>query len=139
MKNKKEKKKSGFGKFLLGAGIGAGLGMLLTKKSGKENREVLKKKIDELYIKIKDIDSEEVKQNIQKKIDDIKEELTDLDKEKVLKIAQKKAETIKEKTGELVEYIIDKGTPILEKTANSLREKTILVTKDILKKLEEEK
>mgnify|MGYP003291363766 CR=1 FL=1 len=30
------------GKFLLGAGIGAGLGMLLTKRTGKENREILK-------------------------------------------------------------------------------------------------
>ena len=64
-------KKSGFGKFLLGAGIGVGLGMLFTKKSGKENREQLKKKIDELIIKIKNLDSEEVKNNIQNKIDDI--------------------------------------------------------------------
>ena len=43
------KKKSGFGKFLLGAGIGAGLGMLLTKRTGKENREILKKKVDGLF------------------------------------------------------------------------------------------
>ena len=39
-------KKSGLGKFLVGAGLGAGLAMLLTKKTGKENREQLKKKVD---------------------------------------------------------------------------------------------
>ena len=50
------KKKSGFGKFLLGAGIGAGLAMLFTKNNGKENREQLKKKVDELIVKVKEIE-----------------------------------------------------------------------------------
>ena len=38
------RRKNGAGKFLLGAGIGLGLGMLLSKKSGEENRKALKKK-----------------------------------------------------------------------------------------------
>ena len=37
---------------------------------------------------------------------------------------------------ELVDYAIDKGTPVLEKTANSIREKAIDVTKEVLDKLE---
>ena len=37
-------KKSGLGKFLLGAGIGVGLGILFAPKSGKETRADLKKK-----------------------------------------------------------------------------------------------
>ena len=49
-------KKGGLGKFLLGAGIGVGLGMLFTNKTGKENREALKKKVDELVLKVKSID-----------------------------------------------------------------------------------
>jgi len=73
------KKKGGLGKFLLGAGLGVGLGMLFSPKTGKENRQDLKKKIDELITKIKNIDSEEVKQNIQNKIDSIMEEIADLD------------------------------------------------------------
>ncbi len=137
-KNKQEKKKSGFGKFLLGAGVGAGLGMLLTKKTGKENREALKNKIDELIKKVKEIDSDEVKKNVQEKIENIKSELTDLDKEKVLKIAKSKAESIKNKAEELVEYVVEKGTPVLQKTANEIREKAIIVTKEVLKKLETE-
>ncbi len=132
------KNKKGFGKFLLGAGIGAGLGMLLTKKNGKENREQLKRSINDLTDKVKNIDSEEVKQNIKNKIDDIMFELSDLDKEKVLKIAKKKAESIKAKSEELVEYVIEKGTPMLEKTASVLKEKAILVTKEVLNKLEQE-
>lgn len=131
-------KKSGFGKFLLGAGIGTGLGMLFTKNNGKENREQLKRKIDDLIIKVKNIDSDEVKENIQKKVDDIMLEISDLDKEKALKIAKKKAEQIKNKAEELVEYVIDKGTPVLEKSAGIVREKATLVTKEILEKLEKE-
>jgi len=131
-------KKSGLGKFLLGAGIGVGLGMLFTPKSGKENREALKKKTDELIIKIKSIDSEEVKNNIERKINEIVDELSDLDKEKVLKIAKKKAEDIKNKSEELVEYVVEKGTPILEKSAAAIRDKAIVITKEVLKKLEQE-
>ena len=38
---------------------------------------------------------------------------------------------------ELVDYAIEKGTPVLEKTASSIREKAIEVTKDVLNKLEQ--
>ena len=131
-------KKSGFGKFLLGAGIGAGLAMLFTKNTGKENREQLKKKADELILKVKNLDATEVKENIEKKIQEIMDEISSLDKEKTLKIAKKQAAAIKNKSEELVEYVVDKGTPILEKTACLLKEKAIVVTKEILKKLEQE-
>lgn len=134
----KKNRKSGFGKFLLGAGIGAGLGMLFTSKTGKETRADLKRKIDELVCKAKNIDSEEVKENIENKIDNIMNEISELDKEKVLKIAKKKSEEIKNKCEELVEYVIEKGTPVLEKSATLVKEKAILVTKEILKKLEQE-
>ena len=131
------KKKSGLGKFLLGAGIGAGLGILFAPKKGSETRKELKIKIDELVAKAKDIDVEEVKENIENKIEEIKAELEDLDKEKILKIAKKKAKDIENKTEELLNYAILKGTPVLEKAASSVKEKTIEVTKQILAKLEE--
>ena len=131
-------KKNGFGKFLLGAGVGATLGMLLTKKTGKENRDQLKKKIDELIVKVKAIDVDDVKENIETKLNEIMEEISELDKEKALKIAKKKAEQIKVKSEELVEYVIEKGTPVLEKSACLVKEKAIAVTKEVLKKLEQE-
>lgn len=129
-------KKSGFGKFLLGAGIGAGLGILLAPKKGSETRKELKLKIDELIAKAKEIDVDEVKETIETKIEEIKAELEDLDKEKVLKIAKKKAKDIESKTEELLNYAIEKGTPVLEKAAASVKEKAIEVTKQVLAKLE---
>ncbi len=141
MMNKKEKiktnkKKNGAGKFILGALVGAGLGVLFAPKSGSETRQELKEKMTELVNKAKDIDVEDVKEKITLKIDEIKEELNDLDREKVLKIAKEKGKDIKEKCEELVEYTKKKGTPILENAANEVREKAIDAVKEILEKLE---
>ena len=135
----KEKKKSGLGKFLAGAAIGAGLGVLFAPKKGSETRRELKQKFDELVAKAKEIDIDEVKENIENKVEEIKAELEDLDKEKVLKIAKKKAKEIETKANELLNYAIEKGTPVLEKTASTVKEKTIEVTKQILAKLEKDK
>lgn len=130
--------KKGFGKFLVGAGIGAGLGILFAPKKGSDTRKDLKKKMDELIDKARNIDAQEVKENIEAKIVQIKEELADLDKEKVLKIAKKKAKQIQDMAEELVDYAVEKGTPVLEKTADSVRQKAIDVTKEVLNKLEKE-
>lgn len=139
--SKKEKKvvankKSGAGKFVLGALIGASLGVLFAPKAGSETRRELKKKMQDLVDKAKEVDMKEVKENITLKVEEIKEELKDLDREKVLKLAKKKANDIKEKCEELVELAKKKGTPILENAASEVRGKTIEAVKEILEKLE---
>lgn len=134
-----KKNKKGFGKLFAGLAIGAGLGILFAPKKGSETRMELKKKMDELLAKAKDIDAKEVKENIETKIYEIKEELDDLDKEKVIKIAKQKAKQIQEKAEDLVSYAIEKGTPVLEKTAEAIRDKAIIVTKEVLNKLEDKK
>ena len=129
-------KKKGFGKFLTGIALGAGLGVLFAPKKGSETREDLKRKIEELVQKVKEIDAEELKAMIELKIDEIKLELEDLDKEKVLKIARDKGNQIKEKAEEIVKLAKDKGTPMLNKAAEEVKEKTIVVVKEVLNKLE---
>ena len=130
------KNKGGLLKFVAGIGVGVGLGMLFAPKKGEELRKDLRLKLEELLNKAKDIDVKEVADDFMKRVNDLKDELEDLDKEKVLAIAKKKGEQLKVKASELVEIAKEKGTPVLEKAANEVREKAILVTKEVLKKLE---
>ena len=129
-------KKGGFAKFALGVGLGIGTGMLLAPKKGEELRKDLKNKLNELMEKAKEIDVKEVSEEFVAKIKDLKEEIENLDKEKVLSIAKEKGELLKNKANDLVLLAKEKGTPVVEKTANEIRNKAINVTKDVLKKLE---
>ena len=131
-------KKTGLFGLLAGIGIGVGAGMLLAPKSGEELRKDLAKKFDELLEKAKEIDVNEVADDFKKRVKDLKKEIEDLDKEKALAIAKDKGEELKVKANELLELAKEKGTPVLEKTAAKVREQAILVTKEVLKKLEKE-
>ena len=133
-----KKKKSGMGKFALGALIGAGLGVLFAPKKGEDTRQELKAAIEDMIRKVKEVDVEEIKEEFEVKLFQLREELEDLDQEKVLKIAKKKAKQINDAAEELVDYAVEKGTPVLEKTAQSIREKAIMTTKQVLAKLEGE-
>lgn len=136
MKNK-EKKKGGLGKFIAGALVGGALGVLFAPKKGSETRRELAQKLKELLDKAKEIDVEEVKEAFFEKVETIETELKELDKEKVLKIAKKKAKELKELSEDLLEYAKEKGTPVLKKTAEEVKEKVLVVTKEIVKKLED--
>lgn len=130
--------KRGTAKFLLGAGIGAGVALLLAPKKGEELRKDLLGKISDICDKLKEIDEEEVKENIESKVNEIKEGIKDLDKEKVKKIAKKKGEELKTKAEDLVEYAKEKGTPVIEKTAKKIKKSTAGVVREVLDKLEDE-
>ena len=126
----------GFGKLLVGLGIGAGLGMLFSPKNGEENRKDLKKEFDNFVNSLKEVDVNEVKDECLNKVEDIRNELEDLDKEKALKIAKDKSKDVRKKIDELVVLAKEKGTPVVEASADALRVKAIDVTKSVLKKLE---
>lgn len=132
----KTKKKKGLGKLFAGLAIGGALGVLFAPKKGSETRKALKNKIEDFIEKVKEIDKEEVKKNFYEKVEKVTEELKDLDKEKALKLAKKKAKDLKDSCEDLLAYAKEKGTPVLEKAAEEVREKAIEVTKEVLKKLE---
>ena len=132
-------KKTGLGKFIIGAAVGAGLGVLKKKKKGSELRKDLKVKMDDLVAQIKNIDVEEVKAEFDAKVEEIKAELADLDKEKALAIAKEKGNQLKDKAEELVELAKKKGTPVLIDSAQDVLENVIKVSKDAIKKLESKK
>lgn len=135
---KMSRKSGGLFKFIAGVGIGVGAGMLLAPKKGEELRKDLKKKIDELLNKAKEIDVREVSDDFVKRINELKDEIEDLDKEKALAIAKKKGEELKVKANELLDLAREKGTPVVEKAVEEVRQKAIQVTKEVLKKLEKE-
>jgi len=135
---RKMSKKSSFGKFILGAGIGVGLGMLFAPKSGKETRRDLKIKMDQLLEKAKNIDAQDVKNNIEKKVEEIKNDLKNLDKETAKAKIKSGALKIKEKANDLVDYAVKKGTPVIESAAKEVKESTIKALESITAKLKEE-
>ncbi len=130
------RKMNGVGKFALGVGLGVGLGVLFAPKPGKETRAELKERFKELLDHVKNIDLDEVREDFQRKIAKLEEEIADLDREKVFKIAKKKGEDIKRHAEDLVNLAVKKGTPVLEKAAEEVRQKAIDVTKNVLEKLE---
>lgn len=130
--------KKGFGKFLGGLALGAGIGILLAPDKGENTRKVLKKKIEELISKAKEVDLDEVKDELLYKIETLQGELATLDKEKVKEIALSQAEVIKVKAEELYRYAIEKGTPAVESAANEVRKQALKVVKELEKKLEED-
>lgn len=130
-------RKGGFGKFIGGLAIGAGLGLLFAPDTGENTRKLLAKKITDLRNKAKEIDIDEVKDELLYKVETLQAELKTLDKDKAKDIALKQATKIKEKAEDLYKFAIEKGTPVVEKAADDVRRQALKVVKDIQKKLEE--
>lgn len=133
-----KEKKGGLGKFLVGAGIGACLGILFAPKSGKETRADLKEKMNELLEKTKNINVEEVKATIEAKVQEIKEDIKNLDKETVATVVKEQAKKIKNKAEDLVLYAKEKGTPVIEAAAREVKLSTIKTLESITAKLKDE-
>ena len=123
--------------FLLGAAVGLGLGFLFAPKSGKETREDLSRLLKDLVEKAKQIDVVEVKNAIIVKTKELQNTIKDLDKETAKQLIIDKSKEVKIKAQELVDLAVEKGTPIVEKTAKKVKSKTAEILKSTAEKLEE--
>jgi len=130
-------RKGGFGKFIGGLAIGAGIGLLFAPDKGENTRKMLAKKLEDFLNKAREVDIDEVKDELLYRVETLQAELASLDKEKVKEIALKKANDIKTKAEELYKYAIEKGTPVVEKAADDVRRQALKVVKEVEKKLDE--
>lgn len=130
--------KTGLGKFVVGAGIGAALGLLFAPKKGEDLRAELKAKFEDLMDKARSMDVEDVRIIVEEKIEELKLGLENLNKETVLAEAKKQANKLKKQANELVEYAIEQGTPVIEKSATAVKEKVIEVSQTVIDNLSEE-
>ncbi len=129
-------KNSGFKKFALGAIIGAGIGILFAPKKGSETRKELKDKLNDLVVKVKSLNKEDIKMAVEGKVKDIQSAVNDLDSETVLNSAKKKAKKLQGMVEELGNFIADKSTPAIDKTIDAIKVNTDKVVDSVLKKLE---
>ncbi len=128
--------KKGMGKFITGALVGAGLGVLFAPKKGSETRKDLKNKTGELINSVKNLDKEEVKAKLNQKIKELKKDLENLNKETAKELIKEKGTALMKKADELIDVAKEKSAPVIEHAANEIKEKTIVVLKNAVDKLE---
>lgn len=115
--------KSGFSKFIIGAGIGVGIGLLLAKKSGKETRDDIKLKFKELEDKFKKLDITELKSGAINKLDELKQKIEDLDQEQIAQAAKEKILDIRNGLSELTNKVKKKALPYIKDAVENLSHK----------------
>ena len=115
--------KSGLSKFVIGAGIGFGIGILVAAKSGKETRQDLKNKFKELEFKMKNLEMSDLKDGAIKKLDEIKAGVSELDFDKVSSFTKEKVDLLRVKLSELGTYVKKKSAPTIKKIINEINDK----------------
>ncbi len=128
--------KKGMGKFVAGAAIGAGLGLLFAPKKGSETRQDIKDKTKKVAEDIKNIDKEEVKAKLNQKVKDLKKDLENLNKETAVEMVKEKGNALLQKADELIDTAKEKSAPVVEKAAKEVKVKTVTILQSAIDKIE---
>ncbi|MBR5662983.1 MAG: YtxH domain-containing protein [Bacilli bacterium] len=115
--------KSGLGKFIIGACIGVGIGLLVASKPGKETREDIKKKFKELEDKFRELDMSDLKAGAVEKLDVLKEKIANLDSDQVADFTKEKIADIKNGLSDLTKSVKKKSVPVIKRIVDDISEK----------------
>lgn len=115
--------KSGLGKFIIGACIGVGIGLLVASKPGKETREDIKNKFKELEEKFRELDLSELKDGALEKLDSLKMKISNLDSDKVADFTKEKISDIKTGLADLAKSVKKKSAPVIKKIVDDISQK----------------
>lgn len=120
-----------FSRFITGALVGIGLGLLIAPQEGNETRQKLKSSLNELLDSVKEIDIEETKIIFMQKLRSIKDDLNDLTTDAKLKIIKDRIKHIKTTCEELETVANDTSSYKVAQAANMVEQKA----NDILEQL----
>lgn len=122
-------------------GLGAVAGVLLAPKKGSESYKELKEKVNDLYLQVKELNMDEIKN----KVEEIKIDTSKLNAVRSKEIVSEKAAVIKAKLGNLITDLQENKNirPNLEKTIDKTQEKindviTYIDENDLIDKTKEQ-
>lgn len=125
--------KSGLGKFIIGACIGVGIGLLVASKPGKETREDIRKKFKELEEKFRELDINDLKDGAIEKLEILKEKIANLDSDQVADFTKEKISDIKDGLVDLTKSVKKKSVPVIKRIVDDISEKLDSVNESIEK------
>lgn len=129
----------GFGKFIIGVGLGALAGVLLAPKKGSDLREDLKEKANGTYDKVKGLTKEDVEATLGETIENVKKYIDEFDSEEFKASTKAKVEELEKKLEELSQKV--KTSERFEHVAeaiNAIADKLNTLLGDMMKKAEDQ-
>lgn len=125
--------KSGLGKFIIGACIGVGIGLLVASKPGKETREDIKKKFKELEDKFRELDINDLKDGAIEKLEVLKEKIANLDSDQIADFTKEKIGDIKNGLVDLTKSVKKKSVPVIKRIVDDISEKLDSINESVEK------
>ncbi len=122
-----------YNKFITGALVGLGLGLLIAPTEENESKKELNKSLRNLLDSVKNIDVEKTKSAFMKRLTEIRDELNDLSDETRKELVKVKINKIKETCLELEAISKEYDKPIVEMAAKEVEERADSLLEEINK------